>query len=510
MANISENKRIAKNTLFLYIRMAVLLIVGLYSSRVTLIALGISDYGIFNVVGGVVTMFVFINYAMVNSTQRYITYELGKGDLNRLSLIFSTSLRIHVIIALTIILLAETIGMWFLYNKMVIPEDRIIAATWIFQFSIVSCVLTIITAPYNALIIAHEKMSAFAFISLFDAFLKLGIVLLLLRYIGDRLILYGFLILLIAISNFMVYLFFCKSKFPESKYRKVSDKLLMLEMTKFAGWNLLGNLSYICYTQGLNLLLNVFFNPVVNAARGIAVQIQNIVSNFSYNVENAIKPQITKSYANNDFARMHYLMSISARMSFFVLWFVSLPLVLEADHVLDIWLAEVPEHTANFVRLTLLILLTDSLTGPLLTAAQSTGNIKKYQLTVSLLCLSILPLSYISLHFLLIPELVFLITLFVFMITQVIKLKVVGNLLHLSRWLYVKDVFFRAIGVALLSSIAPLLVWLFFEPTYKRLILVICVCVISVPVVIGGLGITSKERIILKRKLRGILEKKFK
>lgn len=510
MTSISENKRIAKNTLFLYIRMAVLLVVGLYSSRVTLIALGVSDYGIYNVVGGVVTMFVFINYAMVNSTQRYITYELGKGDLHRLSVIFSTSFRIHVIISLIIVLLAETIGTWFLYNKMVIPEERMFAASWIFQFSIVSCVLTIITAPFNALIIAHEKMSAFAYISLMDAFLKLGIVLFLLRYNGDRLILYGVLLLLIAFSNFLVYLLYCRNKFPESKQWKASDRPLMIEMTKFAGWNLLGNFSYICYTQGLNLLLNVFFNPVVNAARGIAVQIQNIVSNFSYNVENAIKPQITKSYANNDMKRMLSLMSISARMSFFVLWFVSLPLILEANQVLNIWLAEVPDHTANFVRLTLLVLLTDSLTGPLLTAAQSTGNIKKYQLTVSLLCLSILPLSYIALRIMLMPELVFIVTLIVFMFTQIIKLKVVGEILTFSRWLYFKDVFLRAIGVALLSSILPLIIWTFNEPSFKRLILVLGVSVLFVPIVIYCIGINNNERNFLNTKIYGLLNNRSK
>ena len=384
---------------------------------------------------------------------------------------------------------------------MVIPDDRIVAAFWIFQFSIISCVITVISAPYNALIIAHEKMSAFAVISLMDAFLKLAIVLFLVHYGGDRLIMYGALVLLIVLLDFIVYRVYCKNKFPESNYHYMVDKPLMKEMTSFAGWNLLGNFSYICYTQGLNLLLNVFFNPVVNAARGVAVQVQNTVSNFTYNVENAIKPQITKSYANNEIHRMHKLMSISARMTFYVLLFISIPLMLEAEQVLDIWLDEVPEHTANFLRLTLLILMTDSMTGPLLTAAQSTGNIKKYQMTVSILCLLILPLSYISLLIWRVPEIVFVVNIIVFIITQVVKLLVVSRQVELSRWAYIKDVFLRAFIVACVSCILPLVFWLFNEQTILRLVLVCAISVIYVPVVIYVIGITREERNVLNNKL---------
>ena len=383
---MSENKRIAKNTMYLYLRMIFLLVVGLYTSRVTLAALGVSDYGIYNVVGGIVSMFVFINYAMINSTQRYITYELGRGDIKRLSVIFSTSINIHAIISLIIFILSESIGLWFFYNKMTIPPDRINAAFWVFQFSIIACFVNIMSVPYNALIIAHEKMSAFAYISLLDAVMKLGIVCMLITYGGDRLILYGVLVLLVTIIDCVIYGQYCIRKFPESKYHYVVDKPLMAEMTKFASWNLLGNFSYVCYTQGLNLLLNVFFNPVVNAARGIAVQVQTVVSNFSYNVENAIKPQITKSYAQQDMQRMHTLIFVSAKVAFYVLLLISLPIILEAHQLLNLWLVEVPEHTANFVRLTILTLLSESLTNPLLTAAQATGDMKKYQFSVSLLC----------------------------------------------------------------------------------------------------------------------------
>lgn len=509
MAKLAENKRIAKNTIYLYLRMIVLLVVGLYSSRVTLMALGISDYGIFNVVGGIVIMFVFINYAMVNSTQRYITYELGKGNVQKLSLIFSTSINIHIIVSIIIVILSETIGLWFFYNKMVIPDERMNAAFWIFQFSIISCVVTVISAPYNALIIAYEKMSAYALISLLDAFLKLGIVLYLLHYGGDRLILYGALVLIIALINFIIYKLFCNKSFHESRYKFKIDKPLMKEMTGFAGWNLIGNFSYICYTQGLNLLLNVFFDPVVNAARGLAVQIQNIVSNFSFNVENAIKPQITKSYANNDMTRMQTLMSVSARLSFYVLWLIALPLLLETEIILDIWLAEVPEHTTNFVRLTLLILLADSLTGPLSTAAQSTGNIKMFQVIVSLLYLLILPLSYISLLITPVPEIVFFINFFVFFITQGVKLVIVGRLIDLAKKSFIRSVFFRAYSVAFFSSTLPVIIWRSMDPSINRLFIIGAVCILFVPIVIYAIGITREERYLVNSKVKVILLKIF-
>ena len=510
MSKISENKQIAKNAIFLYLRMTVLLVVGLYTSRVTLIALGISDYGIFNVVGGIVTMFVFINYAMVNSTQRYITYELGKGDSKKLSLIFSTSINIHILISLIILILSETIGLWFLYNKMVIPAERMNAAFWIFQFSIVSCLATVISAPYNALIIAREKMSAFAVISLIDAFLKLGVVFLLLRYEGDRLILYGGLVLLIILLDLVVYKIYCNHYFEESYYHYVVDKPLMKEMMGFAGWNLFGNFSYICYTQGLNLLLNVFFNPVVNAARGIAMQVQNVIANFTYNVENAIKPQITKSYANDDKKRMHFLMSISSRITFYVLWIMSLPLILETEQVLGLWLSEVPEHTANFIRLTLLILMADSMTGSLLTAAQSTGNIRKYQMTVSSLCLLILPISYIALRIMHFPEIVFLVNLFVFIITQGAKLLVVSKQVELSRIEYIKDVFLRAFCVASLSSILPLVIWLINDQSITRLLLVVLLSVLVVPLSVYVTGVSKEERAYINGKVKVYITNRIK
>lgn len=501
MSEINDNKRIAKNTMFLYLRMLVLLVVGLYTSRLTLAALGVSDYGVYNVVGGIVSMFVFINYAMINSTQRYITIELGREDYKRLNLIFSTSINIHAIISLIIILLSETIGLWFFYNKMNIPPDRMTAAFWVLQFSVVSCFVTIMSVPYNALIIANEKMSAFAYLSLIDAALKLLVVYLIINYNGDRLILYGLLILIITVFDRILYGQYCRRKFPESEYHFMIDKPLMVEMTKFASWNLLGNLSYVCYTQGLNLLLNVFFNPVVNAARGIAVQIQSVVSNFSYNIENAIKPQITKSYAQEDMKRMHTLIFLSARLSFYVLLLISLPIILETDTILNLWLVEVPEHTANFVQLTLLYLLSETLTNPLLTAAQATGEMRNYQLSVSLLCFFILPTSYLALLFLPYPEIVFVVCLVFSVITQFVKLWIVGKLVHLSIFNYLCEVFLRTMIVFLCAFLLTYPALYVLEDNIIGLLVVSLYCCIVVFIMVYVLGIKREERQFVNRKL---------
>lgn len=508
MEGKSENKRIAKNSLFLYLRMFVLLVVGLYTSRVNLMALGVSDYGISNVVGGLVSMFVFINYAMVNSTMRYVTYELGRGDINKLNLIFSTSINIHAIISFIIVVLSETIGLWFLYHKMVIPPERMTAAFWVFQFSVISCVVDIMSVPYNALIIAHEKMAAFAYISLLDAVFKLIIASLLLIYGGDRLILFAFLVLLVIIIDRIIYGVYCQKHFVESKYHYVVDKSLMSEMTKFATWNLLGNFSWICCTQGLNLLLNVFFSPVVNAARGIAVSIQGVVSNFSYNIENAIKPQITKSYSQNDLSRMHTLIVASARMSYYALLFIALPIFMEIDQILDLWLVEVPEHTNNFVRLTILILLSDALANPLLTAVQATGEMKKYQFTVSLLSLSVLPVSYVILLFFPQPELVFVVSLVISLIIQIVKLCVVGPMIQLPTWLYVKDVFIRAFLVAALSMLVVSPVYIFFNSSVIRLLASSCYCCFAVLLFSYIIGLNSNERLFVKKKVVSFFSKR--
>lgn len=507
MEHITENKRIAKNSLFLFARMIVTLLVGLYTSRVILSALGVSDFGIYNVVGSVVVMFVFINTAMVNSTQRYVTYELGCKDEDRLNRVFVSSLNIHAIISLVILVLCETLGLWFFYHKMVIPEERLSSAFWVYQLSVLSCVVNIMSVPYNALIIAHEKMSAFAYISLLDAFLKLLIAYVLTVYNDDRLVLYGILLFFITLLERYIYGRYCRLRFKESKYNSRWDITLTLDMTKFAMWNLFGNFSYACYTQGLNLLLNVFFSPAINAARGLSVQVQSAISNFSYNIENAIKPQITKAYAQNNYERMHNLIGISARMSFYMLLMISLPIFLRTDQVLDLWLKEVPEHTSNFVRLTIMILWAEAIANPLLTAVQATGKIKKYQLWVSLLSFMILPCSYFALKINPCPEYVYLVSLSIEIIMQFVKIYIVGKQIGLSIRRYLKDVCMRIISVLILAIALtiPLSVNL-DKPNLVNLIVVTLVCSSVILLGVWIIGITQTERNSIKARLIGFVK----
>lgn len=290
----ANNKRIAKNTLMLYIRMLFTMAVSLFTSRVVLNTLGVEDYGIQNVVGGVISMFTFINGGMVSSTQRYLNFEIVKGNADRLRSVFNTALQIHALIALVIIILGETVGLWFLLEKLVIPEERMTAAMWVYQCSIIACAVNILSVPYNADIIAHEKMSAFAYISILDVTLKLVIVYLLVVSPIDKLIAYAILTLLVQLLIRYVYTRYCNKHFQESFVEWRFNKPLFKEMLSFAGWSFLGNLAAILYTQGLNMMLNIFFGPVVNAARGIAVQVQSAVHQFVSGFQTALNPQITK------------------------------------------------------------------------------------------------------------------------------------------------------------------------------------------------------------------------
>ena len=370
--NSSNNKRIAKNTLLLYIRTLLIMLVTLYTSRVVLNTLGVTDYGVYNVVGGVVAMFGFINSSMASATQRFITFALGKGDKDNLQKVFSTALQIHVLIAALIVVLGETVGLWFMYTQMQIPADRMDAAFWVLQCSIVSAVVMIISVPYNADIIAHERMSAFAYISIIEAVLRLAIVYLLLAFSYDKLILYAFLTLAVQLLIRFCYSSYCNKHFPESKYRHVWDKFLFKEMTGFAGWGMFSSLSGILSGQGLNMLLNVFFGPVVNAARAVAVQVQNAILQFIGNFQMAINPQITKTYANGEMEDMHKLMFRSAKFTFYLLFVVSLPVLFETNFILTVWLKTVPENTVIFLRIMICVSLLYPLSTPLIIPNQDT------------------------------------------------------------------------------------------------------------------------------------------
>ncbi len=372
--------------------------VSLYTSRVVLNALGVEDYGIYNVVGSVVTMFAFLNGALVTTTQRYLTFELGKGDFEQLKKVFTTSVYIHALISFLIVILAETVGLWFFYNKMVIPAERMTAAMWVFQLSIVTMVIQVMSAPYNSIIVSRERMGVFAVISILETILRLAIVYLLLVLSFDRLILYAILIAIVQTLICCVYIVYCRKHFAESYLVRGTNKALLVEMGKFAGWNIWGNLAATLFGTGLNLLLNVFFGPLVNAARGIAVQVETAVAQFSTNFLMAVNPQITKLYAQNGLTEMHRLLFRSSKFACYLLLLISLPVILETPVLLKLWLNVVPDYSVPFLRILLVIVIIDSMARPFMNAAAATGDVKKYQSIIGGILLSIVPIAYLVLR----------------------------------------------------------------------------------------------------------------
>ena len=503
----SSNKRIAKNTLLLYIRTLFILLVTLYTSRVVLNTLGVTDYGIYNVVGGVVAMFGFINASMSSATQRYITFALGKGDMANLQKIFSTALQIHVLIAALIVVLGETIGLWFMYTQMQIPADRMDAAFWVLQCSIVSTVVMIISVPYNADIIAHEKMSAFAYISILEAVLRLAVVYVLLVFSYDKLILYAFLILGVQLLVRFCYSHYCNRHFDESKYRHVWDKSLFKEMTGFAGWSVFGNLSVVLFSQGLNMLLNVFFGPVVNAARAVSVQVQSAIQQFVGNFQMALNPQITKTYAKGEMDEMHKLMFRSARFSFYLLYFISLPVLFETDFLLTIWLKTVPDNAVVFLRIMICISLLYTLSNPLMVASQATGKVRKYQAICGSILLMILPVSYFCLKLGWPAYFVFIVHFIFEMITQLARMLLLKPLINVSLKNYFVNVYNKILPIVVLSVVAPFIIYINMDDSLLRFIVVVLVCLISVSLISYFIGLTKSEREFLHAKAIVIINK---
>ena len=481
--------------------------ISLFTSRVILNTLGVEDYGIYNVVGGVVAMFGFINGSMSSATQRYITFALGKEDKNRLQKVFSTTLQIHTLIAGIIVLLGETIGLWFLYNIIQIPADRMDAAFWILQCSIMSTVIMIISVPYNADIIAHEMISAFAYISILEVILKLAIVYMLVVFPFDKLILFAFLMLAVQLLIRFCYSIYCNRHFEETKYKHVCDKDLFKEMIEFAGWSMFGNLSAVLYGQGLNILLNVFFGPVVNAARAVALQVQNAIQGFVGNFQMAINPQITKTYARGDMSDMHKLMFRSARFSFFLLFFLSLPVLFETNFILTIWLKTVPENTVTFLRITICTSLIYSLANPLIIANQATGKVKKYQAVCGTILLLILPISYVCLLLGCPAYTVFIVHFIIESVTQVARMIMLRPLIGIRLRDYFQHIYAKVLLVVAVSVFLPSLAYFNMEDNILRFLSVGTLCVISVSASAYILGLSSNERALVKAKAIAILSK---
>lgn len=502
-----DNKRIAKNSIMLYIRMIIAMIIGLYTSRVVLAQLGVTDFGIYNVVGGVVSLFAVLNSAMASSTQRYLTFELGRNDLNKVNIVFNTGVQIHLFIALIVIFLIETIGLWFLNNEIKIPADRMDAARWVFQFSVLSMAVSFLNVPYTALIIAYERMSAFAYISIVEVLLKLGIAFLLVVSPFEKLKFYAVLTFICPLIIRGCYWAYCRKHFVVSKLRKIFMPKLFKEMSSFAGWGLFGQLAAMGSTQGINVLLNIFFGPVVNAARGIAVQVQAAVSQFAINFQTAVNPQITKSYASSKFSEMHELMCRSSKFSFFLLLALGLPIMIEAPFILNIWLTEVPENTVTFIRIILWITIIDSVANPLMSAAAASGKIKVYQSVVGGLLLAIIPIAYIVLKLGGNPASVFIVHLIICCAAFITRLYIVASLIHLSPALFIKKVVVKCILISIVSSISPLAVYFLTKECLLINISIMLIAFLSVILTSYYLGLDCQEKIYLKQLIDKIRRK---
>lgn len=495
----ANNRRIAKNTLLLYVRMLFTMAISLYTSRVVLHVLGVTDYGVYNVVGGVITLLGFLTNSMSGASSRYITFSLGKGDMGEMRRTFGNILSIHFLLAGVVLLLGETIGLWFVLEKLRIPADRMDAALWVYHLSVLTAMLGVVSVPYNAAIIAHERMGAFAYIGIVDALLKLVIVYLLWVMPYDKLVIYALLLFGVQVFDRIVYGWYCVRHFEETRARFLFDKRLFREMFAYAAWTMNGNLAVVGYTQGINILLNLFYGPVVNAARGIATQVQTVAQSFCSNFQTALNPQLTKSYARGDLPRMHQLLTQSSKFSFFILWLIALPLMLEAPLVLRWWLGIVPEHTENFLRLILCASMLSTLSNPLLVSVHATGNLKRFQLIEGTMLLSIVPIAYLLLKlFGIRPEYVFCVHIAVELCTQYARMRIVLPMIAMRVGHYVRSVVWPIVKVVLASPIVPLMVYLSLRQSVASFLLVCTVSVLALCFTVYFVGCTKSEQKYLK------------
>ena len=492
--NAHNTRKIAKNTLVLYVRMLLLMLVGLYTSRVVLSALGENDFGIYDVVGGVVAMFTIISGSLNSAISRFITFEMGKSDPMRLNKVYSTAVTIQLILAVVVVLIAEPVGLWFVRNKMTIDPSRIQAAIWVLHFSLASFVINLMSVPQMASITAHEKMSAYAYIGIMEGLLRLAVAVLISRSSSDRLVLYSALMMVSVLLVRAAYGIYCRRNFPECRYRWVNDALLVKEMFSFAGWNFIGASSGVLRDQGGKILVNLFYGTAVNAARGVAMQLNGAVQGFVTNFMTAVNPQITKSYASGDHRYMYYLISKSSRMSYYLLFVLALPVLFNTGYILDIWLEEVPLHSTLFVQLFLIFTLSESLSNPLITAQLATGNIRNYQLVVGGLQLLNIPVSYAFLKAGAAPEVTVMVAIAISQICFFARLFMLKGMIGLPVGDFLKKVYMNVLGTTALSLAVPFVIHGFLPDTIWGVIISVTLCVISAGLSVLTFGLSRGER----------------
>lgn len=488
----------------LYGRMLFSMFVSLYTSRVILNALGVEDFGIQNVVGGVVGMFSLLSGSLSAAISRFLTFELGTGNRERLAKVFSTSLVVQMILALIIVVLVETIGVWFLNHKMVMPEGRMFAANWVLQLSIIGFVISLISVPYNASIVSHEHMRVFAYIGMADVVVKLLIVILIanLPAGADRLIVYSTLLSIVGLLFQGFYWRYCRKHFEECRFRLQLEKPLLKEMTGFAGWNFIGASSAVLRDQGGNVVLNLFWGPTLNAARGIAQQVSNAVGGFVGNFMTALNPQITKSYASGDKEYLMKLIFRAARFSFYLLFILSLPVFFNTDYLINLWLGQIPDHVVLYVRLILIFSLCETVSNPLITVMLATGNIRNYQIIVGGLQMMNLPISYILLRMGFFPEIIVVVAIALSISCLIARLIMLRGMIGLPVRSYILEVLFNLMIVTVMALLLPGVLNTVYSDTFLYFICSCCICVLSAALSVYLLGCSRGERNFIREKAK--------
>lgn len=505
-----NNKRIAKNTLLLYVRMLFMMIISLYTSRVVLNALGVEDYGLYDVVGGVVAMFSAISGTVNAAISRFITFEIGTGDVSKLKKVFSTSVNLQIGMSILVVVLAETVGLWFLNNKIVIPEHRIIAANWCYQFSILTFIIGLLSTPYNAAIVAHERMSAFAYFAIFEAMGRLAVAWSIAVCIYDRLIFYAIVLAIFALVVRVAYAVYCKRIFVECTYSFVYDMSLLKQMSTFIGWAFVGVSAWALKLYGTKIIINIFFGPIVNAAQAIATQVEQAVSRFVTNFMMALNPQITKSYATGDRDYMFSIMYKGARFSFYILLLLGLPLFLNTDYILLLWLKNVPDHSVLFVQLSLLLAMVGSIRNPLVTAHIATGKIKRYQIVVSGIDILNIPVSYCFFSLGAIPESVLIVAIVISISCFFAGLIVLRGMIGLNVMSYIRNVVLNVLLVSLCATVIPILTKLLInDKSFLSFIFVTLIAICSTFMAEMYVGCTKGERALVSNQIKKVITKRL-
>lgn len=507
--NIANSKRIAKNTVFLYVRMLLILFVTLYTSRVVLRTLGVTDYGVYNVVAGFVSMFAFMNVSLSNGTQRFYNYSLGAGEKDGIRRVYVTALTIQAIIAIVLLVLIETFGLWYINNVMVIPSDRVVAANWVFQCSVVSMILMMMQIPYSAVIMAYERMDYYAIVGIVDVFLKLGIVFLLPIIPIDRLQLYGLLMLSVAVADFVMYYWYSKRHFKELRFSFFFEKDLFRSMLGFSGWNIFGTFAFMMKGQGLNVLLNAFFGPVVNAARGVAAQVMSGLQGFSANILVAFRPQLIQSYAAKDYERVKSIFFSESKISYILLCVMMTPIIIEINYILNIWLGAdvVPEYTKSFTILVLLNMLVSAFHQPLTHIVHATGKQKVFQLMNAVIVCSIVPVSWVFLKMGFDPNSVFVVSLVITALNVVASVLVVHRQFSFSLRAYFSYVILPCMLVTALLPIIPFCVSKIMDEGFVRLMCVLIVELLAGIPLLYYVALTNAEKTLVKSLINKVIRK---